>query len=161
MDTRSVWGLVVNLLMIGVLAAVGEELIFRGLLQKLLTEMIRNAHVAILITAILFSAFHFQFFSFIPRFILGIILGYLMLMGRSIWFPVVAHFINNAMGIFYYFFYAKGSADDMLEEIGTSTMIPLAALVSLLLFGVFFVLWYYRGSTRISQSRQFGGTGTG
>ena len=84
-----------------------------------------------------------------------------MHVGRSIWFPVVAHFINNALGIFYYFFYAKGSTDDMLEEIGTSTMIPVAALVSLLLFSVFFVLWYYRESNRISQSPRYGGTETG
>lgn len=66
--TRSMWGLLMNLLMIGVIAAVGEELIFRGLLQRLLFDLVKNPHVAILITAILFSAFHFQFFSFLPRF---------------------------------------------------------------------------------------------
>lgn len=160
-STRSLWGLFVNLMMIGVLAAVGEELIFRGLLQRLLAGMIRNAHIAILITAVLFSAFHFQFFSFLPRFVLGIILGYLMYLGRSIWFPIVAHFVNNAMGVLYYFFNSRGSADDVLEEIGTSTLIPIAALVSLVLFGVFFLLWYYRVSVKTNRSLPYGGTGTG
>ncbi len=145
-STKSFWGLLVNILMIGVLAAVGEELIFRGLLQKLLSEMLKNPHIAILITAILFSAFHFQFFSFLPRFILGVILGYLMYLGRSIWFPIVAHFVNNAMGVIYYYFNSKGSADDMLEEIGTSTMLPMTALISLLIFVVFFIAWYYQVS---------------
>jgi hypothetical protein len=143
-NTRSVGGLLINIFMIGVLAAVGEELIFRGLLQKLLHEMVRNIHVAIFITAILFSAFHFQFFSFMPRFVLGMILGYLMYLGRSIWYPIAAHFVNNAMGVIYYFFNYRGSADDMLEEIGTSDMMPMAAVISLLSFVLFFMLWYYQ-----------------
>jgi len=142
--TRTVWGLLVNLFMIGVLAAVGEELIFRGLLQRLLYGMVKNVHVAILITAILFSAFHFQFFSFMPRFVLGIVLGYLMFYGRSIWYPILAHFVNNTMGVIYYYFYFRGSADDMLEEIGTSSYIPFAAVISLLVFILFFVVWYYQ-----------------
>ena len=140
----NVWGLLVNLFMIGIIASVGEELIFRGLLQKLLTQMLKNIHLAVLVTAVLFSAFHFQFFSFLPRFVLGLILGYLMYFGRSIWYPILAHFVNNAMGVIYYYFYSRGSADDMLEEIGTSSLIPVAAIVSLVLFLFFALLWYYQ-----------------
>ena len=158
--TRTIWGLLVNLLMIGILAAVGEELIFRGLLQRLLTDLVKNVHIAIIITAILFSAFHFQFFSFLPRFILGMILGYLMVLGRSIWFPIIAHFVNNAMGVIYYYFNSRGSADDMLEEIGTSRMMPLTALVSLFLFTLFFVLWVYRVRQDTNRFLPFAGTGT-
>ncbi len=142
--TKSLWGLLVNLLMIGVIAAVGEELIFRGVLQRLMIGMVKNVHLAIVITAILFSAFHFQFFSFLPRFVLGLVLGYLMFYGRSIWYPIMAHFVNNAMGVIYYYFSSRGSADDMLEEIGTSTLIPVAAVISLALFIFFGVMWYYR-----------------
>jgi len=148
--TKNFGGLLINLLMIGVIAAVGEELIFRGLLQRQLADMFRNNHVAILVTAILFSAFHFQFFSFLPRFVLGIILGYLMYLGRSIWFPITAHFVNNAMGVIYYYFNTRGSADDMLEEIGTSTMMPMAAVISLFLFAFFFILWVYQLKSEFS-----------
>ena len=154
--TRSLTGLLVNLLMIGVIAAVGEELIFRGLLQRLFFDMVKNAHVAIFLTAILFSAFHFQFFSFLPRFMLGVLLGYLMLYGRSIWYPILAHFVNNAMGVIYYYFNSRGSADDMLEEIGTSTMMPMAALISLLSFVFFAVLWYYQTSAFTNQRPLYG-----
>ncbi|MFO7671918.1 MAG: CPBP family intramembrane glutamic endopeptidase [Bacteroidales bacterium] len=150
--TKSLWGLLVNLFMIGVLAAVGEELIFRGLFQRLFSAMVGNPHLAILITALLFSAFHFQFFSFLPRFILGVILGYLMYLGRSIWFPIIAHFVNNAMGVIYYYFNSKGSADDMLEEIGTSTMLPMTALISLLIFAVFFIAWFYQVSVNSNRA---------
>lgn len=154
--TKSFWGLLVNLLMIGVIAAVGEELIFRGLIQSLLRDMIKNIHVAILITALFFSAFHFQFFSFLPRFVLGLILGYMMYYGQSIWYPILAHFVNNAMGVIYYYFNSRGSADDMLEEIGTSTLIPMAAVISLALFLLFAVLWYYQVERLTSQPPQSG-----
>lgn len=155
--TKSISGLLVNLLMIGVIAAVGEELIFRGLMQRLMTQMLKNPHVAILITALLFSAFHFQFFSFLPRFVLGLILGYLMYYGQSIWYPILAHFVNNAMGVIYYYFNSRGSADDMLEEIGTSTLIPVAAVVSLALFLLCGALWYFQTERFTTRSPQSGG----
>jgi membrane protease YdiL (CAAX protease family) len=154
--TKSIGGLLVNLVMIGIIAAVGEELIFRGLLQRLLTQMLKNSHLAIVVTALFFSAFHFQFFSFLPRFILGIILGYLMYYGRSIWYPILAHFVNNAMGVIYYYFSSRGSADDMLEEIGTSTLIPVAAVLSLVLFLFSALLWYYQVARFANQSPQSG-----
>lgn len=150
--TKSIAGLLVNLLMIGVIAAVGEELIFRGLLQRLMMDMVKNRHLAIVITALLFSAFHFQFFSFLPRFVLGLILGYLMFYGRSIWYPILAHFLNNAMGVIYYYFNSRGSADDMLEEIGTSTLIPAAAVISLALFLLFGGLWYFQAGRETTRS---------
>ena len=156
--TKSFGGLLMNLLMIGVIAAVGEELIFRGLIQRLMTQMIKNPHLAILITALLFSAFHFQFFSFLPRFVLGLVLGYLMYYGQSIWYPILAHFVNNAMGVIYYYFNSRGSADDMLEEIGTSTLIPVAAVISLALFLLFALLWYYQTEKFTTRSPQSGGT---
>jgi CAAX protease family protein len=139
-----------------VVAAVGEELIFRGLIQRLMSDMVKNAHLAIVITALLFSAFHFQFFSFLPRFVLGLVLGYMMFYGRSIWYPILAHFVNNAMGVIYYYFNSRGSADDMLEEIGTSTLIPVAAVVSLALFLFFGLLWYHHAVRDSSQSPQPG-----
>ena len=155
--TKNIGGLLVNLLMIGVIAAVGEELIFRGLLQRLMCDMVKNVHLAILITALIFSAFHFQFFSFLPRFVLGLVLGYLMFYGQSIWYPILAHFVNNAMGVIYYYFNSRGSADDMLEEIGTSTLIPVAAVISMALFLLCGALWYFQTERYTTRSPQSGG----
>jgi uncharacterized membrane protein YwaF len=67
-----------------------------------------------------------------------------MFMGRSIWYPVIAHFVNNAMGVIYYYFNSRGSGEDVLEEIGTSSMLPVAALISLVLFALFFIMWTYQ-----------------
>ena len=80
----------------------------------------------------------------VARFLLGVVLGYLYYQGRSIWYPIAAHFVNNAMGVFYYYFASKGASEDMLEEIGTSNMMQYMALISLALTAFMFVLWYYQ-----------------
>jgi len=77
LSSASWTGFLVNLLMIAVLAAVGEELIFRGILIKIFHEWTRNLHVAVIISALLFSAFHLQFYGFFARLALGLVLGYL------------------------------------------------------------------------------------
>ncbi len=154
-STRNLLDLMINLLIIAVVAAVGEELIFRGLLQRLLQEMLRSPHLAILITSVFFSAFHFQFFSFLPRFLLGLILGYLMYYGRSIWYPILAHFVNNAMGVVYYHFHQAGD-EGMLDDIGTSAMMPLMAILSLAGFVILFGLWlYFAAGPGVNRSRPF------
>lgn len=158
-SNRTPGALAVNLFMIGVLAAVGEELIFRGLIQSLLIKITRNVHLAVFLTAFVFSAFHFQFFSFLPRFFLGLLLGYLLVWGKSIWYPILAHFVNNAMGVVYYYFNSMGSVDDKLEEIGTSSMMPIAAVLSLLLFVLFFAAWF-RQVQKINQYPRSAATGT-
>jgi membrane protease YdiL (CAAX protease family) len=88
-----------NIFMIGILPAVGEEFMFRGLLQKLLKDWLKNIHIAIFITAFLFGALHLQFYGLLPRMILGVIFGYLFYWSGSIWVPVFAHFVNNSGAI--------------------------------------------------------------
>jgi uncharacterized protein len=90
-------GMWFNLLLIAFLPAVGEELIFRGVFQKILHNIFRSGHLSVWVTSVLFSAIHFQFYGFFPRLILGLIFGYLFLWGRNIWLPVIAHLINNAV----------------------------------------------------------------
>jgi membrane protease YdiL (CAAX protease family) len=89
----------VNCIMIAVLPAIGEELIFRGIVQRILTKMFRSGHLAVWVTAFVFSALHFQFYGFVPRFILGLVFGYLFLWSGILWLPVIAHFINNAVSM--------------------------------------------------------------
>jgi membrane protease YdiL (CAAX protease family) len=42
---------------------------------------------------------HLQFMTFLPRFFLGLILGYLFYLGKNIWYPVAAHFTNNFLAL--------------------------------------------------------------
>jgi hypothetical protein len=88
-----------NIFIIAALPAISEELIFRGVFQKIFQNIFRSGHLSVWVTSLLFSALHFQFYGFLPRFILGLIFGYLFLWRRNIWVPVIAHFINNAVPV--------------------------------------------------------------
>ncbi len=94
------WGnYLMNILVIAIVAGVGEELLFRGVLQKIFIRWTRNVHIGILITAIIFSAMHLQFFGFMPRLVLGMLLGYLFIWSKSLWVPIIAHAFNNTLVI--------------------------------------------------------------
>ncbi|TAD98911.1 MAG: CPBP family intramembrane metalloprotease [Bacteroidetes bacterium] len=83
------------MIVIAVVPALGEELLFRGILQHKLFVIFKNIHVAIWLTAFLFSAFHFQFYGLIPRMVLGAMFGYLYFWSKNLFVPILAHFINN------------------------------------------------------------------
>ena len=91
--------LVFNLLVMAIIPAIGEELLFRGCLQQKMSKWLGKPHAAIIVTAFLFSAIHMQFQGFLPRFVLGLVLGYLFYWSGSLWLPVIAHFLNNAIAI--------------------------------------------------------------
>ncbi len=91
--------LIINLFVVAVLAAISEELFFRGVLQRLLMERIKNIHIAIFICSLLFSALHQEFFALIPRTLLGMLLGYAYVYSRSLWVPITMHFVNNAASV--------------------------------------------------------------
>ena len=91
--------LIFNLLMIGVLPAIGEEMIFRGVFQKIFCKLFKSGHLAVWVIAFLFSAVHLQFFGFLPRFILGLVFGYLFLWSGTLWLPVISHFLNNTVSV--------------------------------------------------------------
>jgi len=91
--------LTINIIVIAAGAAVCEEFLFRGALFGILKRTIRNPHVVVWTVAFIFSAIHLQFYGFLPRLLLGAFLGYLLLWTRTIWAPVMAHFINNAVAV--------------------------------------------------------------
>lgn len=99
--------LLLNLFVMAVIPAIVEEFYFRGALQKIFIRLFNNVHVAIWVTAIIFSAIHVQFYGFFPRMLLGLIFGYAFLWSRNIWVPVFAHFLNNASVTLIAYFYAR------------------------------------------------------
>ena len=118
--TKSAGGLLFNLLMIAVVAAVGEELLFRGILVRLFHEWTRNIHVAVFIPALLFSALHLQFYGFLPRLVLGLFLGYLFVWSGSLRVPIIIHFINNAFAVVLAFLESREMLDVNMEQVGAS-----------------------------------------
>ncbi len=111
--------LAVNILLIAAIPAIGEEFLFRGVIQKFLTDRLKNVHIAILISAFLFSAIHFQFFGLVPRFLLGAFFGYLVYYSKSLWPAIWAHFLNNAVAVTAMFYISKGDLSEKIEKIGT------------------------------------------
>lgn len=148
-DTTS--ALFLNLFMMAILPAIGEELVFRGLFQRLFTEWFRNIHWGIIVSAALFSAIHFQFYGFIPRMLLGVIFGYLLVWSGSLWVPIIAHFVNNALGVVFYFLYYNKHVSDVPDTVGTGSHGPVIALISALITGfiLFMAYRYYKGRQEV------------
>ncbi len=96
LDPSSGVPIAVAFLSIAVIPALCEELVFRGVMMPLLAKMTRNIHAAVWITAFLFSLIHMQFYGFLPRMIMGALLGYFVVWSGSLWASILAHFINNA-----------------------------------------------------------------
>lgn len=87
--------MVLTFILIAAIPAFCEELLFRGWLQPLIKKIFKNDHVAVWLTAIIFSAIHFQFEGFAARVALGAILGYLFVWTKSLWYSIFVHFFNN------------------------------------------------------------------
>ena len=102
---NGVGAFILNLIVLAITPAVCEEMFFRGVLQKFFVGNIRNKHIAILLTAFIFSAIHMQFSGLLPRFILGAVLGYLFYSSGSLWLSIVAHATNNALVVIAAFFF--------------------------------------------------------
>lgn len=124
--------LLLALVVIAVLPAVGEEIVFRGLIQNELFRGTRNIHVSIWFAAVLFSTIHFQFFGFIPRLLLGALFGYLYYWSGNLMLAIIAHFVNNAVSVIALYLYQKGSFTFDVEspESAPPTMVVTSALLT-------------------------------
>lgn len=119
---NSEWrSLFLNIGAMAVVPAIAEELFFRGTLQGLIERGTKNAHVAVIMTAVLFSAMHIQFYGFIPRAVMGIFMGYLYIWYRSLWLPILVHFVNNAAAVILYFMIQRHYVPQWIENVGSDT----------------------------------------
>lgn len=118
LNTSSFGMMIVNLFVMALLPAVCEEMMFRGWLQRVLSNRL-NYHVAIWVSAFIFSAIHFQFYGFVPRMIIGAALGYLYCYTGSLWAPIIAHFTNNAAAVITAFLAYNGYTSINFDLIGT------------------------------------------
>lgn len=114
--------LLVAMLVIAVIPAIGEETLFRGILQRNFTYWTRNPHVGIWLAAALFSAIHVQFLGFFPRMLLGALFGYLYLWSGNLWVPILAHFVNNGFTVIMVYMHQKKMVS---VDIESTESIPL------------------------------------
>jgi uncharacterized protein len=118
MDMPTAWMLLFNLFMIAVLPALGEELLFRGIVQRMFIRYGFDTHLSVWCAAILFSAIHLQFLSFLPRVLMGVVLGYLLVWSGNIWFPIIAHFANNAAAVALHYASQHGLTNVDINDMG-------------------------------------------
>ena len=139
-----------NLFMMALLPAVGEELLFRGVLQKLVYKIGKNKNVAVWLTAALFSAFHMQFLGFFPRMILGAMFGYLVIESGSLWYSIIGHFTNNAMAVVFTFLINTHRIPANSDTFGANELLP--ALASSVLM-VFCMMLFGKLIQRVNESK--------
>jgi len=137
-------GFLLGFIVIAVIPGVGEELVFRGLVQPKLQTITKNPHVAIWLTAFLFSAIHFQFYGFFPRMLLGAFFGYIFYWSGNLLYPVFAHFINNGFTLLMLYLYHQRVTDFDIESV-ESVPLPTALLALIVGAGL---LVYFRNFFR-------------
>jgi membrane protease YdiL (CAAX protease family) len=137
---ESFGGFLVGLLVIAVIPAIGEEFVFRGLIQNELWRNSRNVHVAIWVSAILFSAIHMQFSGFVPRLLLGALFGYLYYWSGNLLVPMIAHFFNNGFSLTMIYLQGLGVSDIDMEQ---ETSAPLS-VVAVCAVAVFALLYFFK-----------------
>lgn len=135
-------GYLVNVLMVVLIPAFGEEFFFRGVLQRVFHKWFRNPHVAIVFVAVIFSAFHMQFYGFMPRFVLGVLFGYLFYWSGNIWYPVLAHLINNFMPVTLTYFFRSQFDPAELDKAGNGPQAWIWAIPALALSTVALIFFY-------------------
>ena len=148
-DTISV--LLFNIFMIAVIPALGEEFMFRGVVLRILKDWSHSAHVAIWLSAILFSFIHMQFLGFFPRMILGVLFGYMVVWSGSIWPAVVAHFVNNAAAVVFFYLFQHQMTEGTLENIGKGSHGIYFALISIIVTLV--LMFFFRKTGRTSRAQ--------
>ena len=137
-------GLLLNLLVIALIPAIGEELTFRGVLQQSLARRL-NPHVAILLSAAIFSFIHFQFYGFLPRMFLGILMGYMFYVTNSLWTSILMHFANNGTAVVLYYLANKGVIEDA-EHFGETSNVWVIAASAVVTVGL--IVWSWRKGKR-------------
>ena len=131
LNVNTFGGLLLNLLIIALIPAIGEEMTFRGVLQQALTRRLKSPHVAIILSAAIFSFIHFQFYGFLPRMFLGVLLGYMFYITDSLWPCMLMHFLNNGTTVVLYYLNNKGITHVDVEHLGAELwMVALSALLT-------------------------------
>ncbi len=118
LEVTTVSGLLFNLFMIAIIPAIGEELLFRGAMQPLLIRLFKNVHLGIFIASLLFSLMHLQFYGLLPRVALGLFMGYYFYYSKSLWVPILMHFVNNGTAVIVYYLNHNGHIQIEMERFG-------------------------------------------
>ena len=154
LDIHSVGELQACVFVVGFMAGLSEEMLFRGAMLRTMQDSRLGTHAVVWIVAIVFSAIHMQFYGFIPRLVLGLWLGYLLVWTRSLWVPIIAHTLNNSTVVVFSYLSNKGVvAEDFADKLGLPEQgaFPLLALFSVLA-SLALALWAHRHYSQLKRN---------
>ncbi|KAA5544172.1 CPBP family intramembrane glutamic endopeptidase [Adhaeribacter rhizoryzae] len=136
----SVGQFVLGMVVFALIPAIGEELVFRGVLQTQLIRWFRQPHVGIWVTAIIFGAIHMQFYGMLPRTLLGALLGYLYWWSGNIWVPIIGHFVNNGFTVLLMYLLQRKV---ITYQIDTEEAMPIQSIIFSVIAtaGLLYYLW--------------------
>ena len=140
LNVNTFGGMLFNLVIIALIPAIGEELTFRGVLQQSLTRKM-NPHIAIILSAAIFSFIHFQFYGFLPRMFLGMLLGYMFYITNSLWTSMLMHFVNNGATVVLYYLNNIGMVEDA-ESFGETQNVLIIAVSAMITIGL--IIWSWK-----------------
>ena len=133
LSASTIGQLILIIFVMGVLTGIGEELLFRGSVQRLFSENGTNVHLAIWITAFIFSAVHMQFYGLVPRMLIGAFLGYLYVWSGSLWLPIMGHALNNSVAVLGYRYEEVLSKIEWYNETPSLVAIAVSCVATALL----------------------------
>ncbi len=93
-------GFVSAFIVVGICPAIAEEFAFRGFLFGTLKDKYKP-WVAIVVSAVLFGAYHMNLLQFVGGTMMGIGLAYVAYKSGSIWIGAIMHFINNGLSVIF------------------------------------------------------------
>lgn len=126
---------VINIFVLALLPGLCEEMFFRvGVQTRLLGDKTRiRGYWAVVLAAVLFSALHLQFFGFLPRMVLGAVLGIILLITGNVWYSVLAHFANNIIAVTEAYIEARGVELTQPQWMETWWAVVLSAVATALM----------------------------
>jgi membrane protease YdiL (CAAX protease family) len=94
-----------------------------------------------------------QFLGFIPRFLLGMVFGYLYLWSGSIKVPMLVHFVNNGLAVLVYYLVGSGVVPMDIEDIGEPSQTLYLGFGSLVFAGLLlWLIWKNRVTNRVQPA---------
>ena len=155
LDIHTIGKLLLVVLVVGFMAGLSEEILFRGAMLRTMQDSRLGTHATVWIVAIIFSAIHLQFYGFIPRVVLGLWLGYLVVWTHSLWVPIIAHTLNNSTVVVFSYLSNKGIVPEHYgDNIGLPAdgSLPWLAMLSFVAC-IALAVWAHRHFTHCDATR--------
>ena len=139
--------LLINIGLMAFLPALAEEISFRGTLQQIISNN-SQIHIAIWVTAIVFSAIHMQFYGFIPRMLMGAMFGYIFVWTGSLWVPILMHFTNNGLAVIAYYLIGESEESKNIADTFGAGDTWWVGVISMVITSLGLLIFYRRTHTR-------------